>query len=178
MSREGRAGTARPCLWHSCDLGAPAARPCQQLCSAQLLCPPSFPGGHCHPPGITKKGPRVWGCMSPRDMLLTHPAVAEPGSQCMLSRDHSHTTRAFCAQIHDYKARAKGHAGSSGSFCKAKSLKFDESSSEDPLKAARKHRNRQRNSFDIRIVKRCQFVQPNPSLCDSTWISVFLAACF
>lgn len=166
---------SRHSLWHSCDLGA---GPCQQLCSAQLLCPPSFPGGHCHPPGITKNGPRVWGCMSPCDVLLTHPAVAEPGSQCMLSRDHSHTTRAFCAQIHDYKARAKGHAGSSGSFCKAKSLKFDESSSEEPLKAARKHRNRQRNSFDIRIVKRCQFVQPNPSLCDSTWISVFLAACF
>lgn len=136
------------------------------------------PAGHCHPPGTTKKGPRVWGCMSPHDMLLTHPAVAKPSSQCTLSRDHSHTTRTFCAQIHGYKARAKGHTGSSGSFCKAKSLRFDESSSEEPLKAARKHRNRQRNSFDIRIVKRCQFVQPNPSLCDSTWISVFLAACF
>lgn len=179
--QEGRAGTARPCLWHSCDPGAPAAGPCHWLRSAQLLhlakgslCPT----GHCHPPGITQKGPRVWGCVSPCDMLLTHPAAAEPSSQCRLSRDHSHATRAFCAQIHDYKARAKGHTGSRGSFCKAKSLRFDESSCEEPLKAARKHRIRQRNSFDIRTVKRCQFVQPNPSLCDSTWISVFLAACF
>lgn len=84
--------------------GAPAARLCQQLCSAQPLHRPKgslVPSGHCHPPGITKKGPRIWGCMCPCDMLLTHPAVAEPNSQCMLSRDDSHTTRAFCAQTHD-----------------------------------------------------------------------------
>lgn len=139
----------------------------------------SHPAGPSHPLGFPKKGPKVQVQVLPRAMLFTHPLqLAKPSPHMHLAETTANTRRAFFVLSSAYKTRVKGHTGSSGSSCEAKSLRFDEPLSEEPLKAARKHRNRQRNSLDIRVVERCQFVRPKLSLCDSTLISVLLAAFF
>lgn len=53
----------------------------------------------------------------------------------------------LCSDPWQGQARAKGHAGSSRRFCKAKSLRFDESSSEELLKAARKKKEQTKELF-------------------------------
>lgn len=131
------------------------------------------------PPWLSKEraqssGPSVTTCHA----IHPPPPVGQASPHTHLAETTANTRRAFFDPISAYKARVKGHTGSSGSSCKAKSLRFDEPLSEEALKAARKHRNRQRNSFDITVVERCQFVRPNLSLCDSTLISVLLAAFF